>query len=73
VAFGHHRPRADGFQEADLELECRHGEGQVSLGDRGVGHGEVDHAGEEAALADLAPRMAEGRHDLETVAAGAEP
>jgi hypothetical protein len=33
-------------------------------------HGDVDHAGQEAALADATLRVTEGRHDLE--AAGAD-
>jgi len=30
-----------------------------------MGHGGIDHAGEEATLADATLRMAEGRYDLE--------
>ena len=57
------------LEKADLELQRRHGAGEVGFGHRGMGHGGIDHAGEEAALADAALRMAEGRHDLEAKAA----
>src|SRR5689334_3642772 len=68
AALGEHRAGTDRLHEADLELERRDGAGKAALGDRGVGHGDVDHAGQEAALADAAPRMAEGRNDLEAAA-----
>src|SRR5580693_4529050 len=68
TALGDHVAQADRLEEADLELERRHRAGEALLGERGVRHGDVDHAGQEAALADRALRMAEGRHDLEAAA-----
>src|SRR5580704_6424556 len=56
------------LEEADLEFERRHGDGELALDDGSGGHRRIDHAGEEAALADLALRMTEGGHDLETEA-----
>src|SRR6185437_11234261 len=69
AAFGEDGAGTDRFHEADLELERRHGAGEAALGDRGVRHGDVDHAGQEAALADAALGVTEGRHDLEAAAA----
>src|SRR4029077_14151942 len=62
TAFGNHVTKADRPEETDLELERRHRAGEALLGEGCVRHGDVDHTGQEAALADRALRMAEGRH-----------
>ena len=68
AALGIDDARAHRLEEADLEFERRHGDGELALDDGGIGHRGVDHTGEEPTLADAPLRMAEGRHDLETEA-----